>query len=798
MIVQRILLSISYLIVMYLGIGIASAQQQTLKGKVVNKDKQPLEFVEAVLLKNDTIYVEGIATDSTGYFSFIADKGSYRLVLEYFGEEHLNEIVNLNQDLDLGEIEIDEAVALEEMIITARKKLIERKVDRIVFNLENSISGSSGNAVDALNVTPGVQIQNDQISMIGKSNMNVMINDRLINLSGDDLINFLRNLKAEDIKNIEVITSPPAKYDAQGNSGLVNIITKSTREDSYNGNVKALLSQSDHSYGTISSGFNYNKNKLTISTSLNYQNGSTTPYQKYSLHYPNYLWEEENNKTNYINNLSGRLAVDYKINSKWNIGGEYYGSYSEPLIKVVNESRIYNINHTLDSIIINNSRVDIKRSMNSLNMYSVIKLDTLGRKINFDIDYVDYKSSTQNSFFSNSYFADGTFKPDLYFSARNSGELDIDIITSRLDVEYPTLWANLNFGAKLTFIENNSAVEFYNTTSGAEIIDPFNTNEFLYKEHIQALYFSANRKLTDNLELKMGIRGENTQIKGQSLTMQETNKDSYFKLFPTVYLTYMLTDTKSVSLSYNKRINRPSYNNLNPFRFYSTSFNYSEGNPFLNAYITNNLELSYTSRNTFTTLYGTLINNAIDQVTFVNNNNSIQHVKPVNAYDQYTIGLYHMHSFSVGRWQTYNDVTVFYRESMPQISELNKIQVWSGNIKTTNSFILDNNSNYKAELSYMYRLPSIAGSYEISSFSQLNLAFRANFFDKKLLLTIEAIDVLKTNKQTFIQTVNGVKQENYDYPDLRRFNISLVYNFGKKVNLRRNNQISSEEKQRIN
>lgn len=168
MINTRTLILLFHLVIMFFQTGIASAQQQTLKGKVVNKDKQPVEFVHATLLKNDTIYVEGTATDSLGYFSFKAEKGNYRLILERFGAEYFNEALELNQDLDIGEIEIDESVMLEGITITSRKKLIEQKVDRMVFNVENSIASQGMSGLDALRNTPMVRVQNDNVSIVGK------------------------------------------------------------------------------------------------------------------------------------------------------------------------------------------------------------------------------------------------------------------------------------------------------------------------------------------------------------------------------------------------------------------------------------------------------------------------------------------------------------------------------------------------------------------------------------------------------------------------------------------------------
>ena len=174
---------------------------------------------------------------------------------------------------------------IQEVEILAKKKLIERKVDRLVFNVENSISATGGDALDALKVTPGLKVQNDQISMIGKGNMLVLINDRPTQLSGDDLISYLKTLKSDEIKKIEVITNPPSKYTAEGNSGVLNIITKNAKKNTWNSTIRSVYQQATYATGSIGGNFNLQKNKLTFSSSINYLNGSNAPVETNNIFY---------------------------------------------------------------------------------------------------------------------------------------------------------------------------------------------------------------------------------------------------------------------------------------------------------------------------------------------------------------------------------------------------------------------------------------------------------------------------------------------------------------------------------
>jgi hypothetical protein len=439
--------------------------QIIISGQIKNQNNKSIELVEIQLQNKDSLIVKSELTDIEGRFKIAIENGEYIILIKQLGIVLYKQKINPIQNLDLGIIQVTEnKQQLQEVIIATKKKLIERKVDRLVFNVENSISANGGDGIDALKVTPGLRVQNDQITMIGKSGMGVMVNDRLIQLSGDDLINYLKNLKSDDIKKIEVITNPPAKYDAQGNSGLVNIVTKTAKKDSFNGSVRTSLSQSQKLMGTTGLNLNYQKNKLSITSNLNYSNGSKKPYQEYKLTYPTYIWNEENNKRNYSNSTSGGFTIDYKVSNKTKIGAEYSISYSLPIVKVLDNSSIYKRSTlVLDSVIRNESRVELKRATNSINFYSITELDTLGKKLNFDIDYLNYNSDTDNNFNSNSFYPNDTPIANRYSSANNSSNQNIGILTSKLDFEYPTKWANLSFGTKLSFINNDSQVNFYNT-----------------------------------------------------------------------------------------------------------------------------------------------------------------------------------------------------------------------------------------------------------------------------------------------------------------------------------------------
>ena len=236
--------------------------QIKISGQIKNEKNNPVEFIEIQLQNKDSIIFKSELTNAEGKFILETEKGEYSLLVRQLGGIYHKQKINVNQDTYIGIINITEKEQqLQEVVITSKKKLIEKKVDRLVFNVENSISASGGDAIDALKLTPRVKVQNEQISMIGKSGMLIMIDDRIIQLSGDDLINYLKTLKSDDIKSIEVITNPPAKYNAEGNSGILNIKLKKAKNDAWSASVRTLYQQASYPTGAFGTGYNLQKNK---------------------------------------------------------------------------------------------------------------------------------------------------------------------------------------------------------------------------------------------------------------------------------------------------------------------------------------------------------------------------------------------------------------------------------------------------------------------------------------------------------------------------------------------------------
>ncbi|WP_161595805.1 outer membrane beta-barrel family protein [Flavobacterium pectinovorum] len=792
-----------YLIVLFLIIIFPNEifSQIKISGQIRNQNDKPIELVEIQFQDKDSVIVKSELTDVNGDFKTSIDKGEYLILIKGFGKMLQKQKVKADQNLDMGVIKIFEnQEQLKEVTILSKKKLIERKVDRLVFNVENSISAIGGDATDALKVTPGIRIEEDQISMIGKSGMSVMIDDKLVKLSGDDLISFLKGIPSGNIKSIEVISNPPAKYDAEGNSGIVNIKLKKAKKNSISGNLKTSYSQAKYPLGTLGGGLNYQKDKLTVTSNISYNNGSTAPYQEYTIYYPKYTWFETNKVRSFQNNLSGGITLDYQINSKTTMGLQYSGASNKPIRKGLNTSSITNNNFVLDSLIVTPSRLEIDRKTNSVNFHVITKIDSIGRQLSVDVDYFNYSADLNNNFSTNTSLPNGTDVPDRFISANNLSDQNIDIYSAKIDYELPLKWVNVSFGGKVSFIDNSSAVSYFNTTNSDPIFEPLKSNIFDYKENTQAVYISGNKNLSKKWDLQLGLRLENTQTKGFSETLNQTNVNNYLKLFPTLYLTYKASENSTFGFNYNRRIDRPAFSKLNPFRFYTSSFNYTEGNPFLQPYFTDNIELSHTGKNLYSSVYAYYLKNGFDEVAFVSAGSITQIVRPINFYTEKSIGWIESYTFNKWKWwESNNQLNVYYSQTTSDITNvLPNIDSWTCSFNSTNVFTLNKAKTIKSELNFTGKSPSTAGSYSISGFYYFDMGFTFLFLKNKLQTSVNFLDVFRTQKKTYTQSVNGIKQENYDYRDTQKIRLSLVWNFGKSIKASKKKLSNEEEKKRTN
>lgn len=763
--------------------------QFTIQGKVSDQHSGYLEFVNVNLLNKDTFVMQS-TTDSLGAFKMehiIA--GIYVIELDYWGNIKRFPLAIEADKADLHFVLDSIAQDLSGVTVASRKQIYERKVDRMVFNVENSVSASSGDLLSALKATPSVLVKDDDIQIIGKSSVRVMIDDRIVQLSGDGLISYLRSMSAEDVKSIEVITTPPSKYDAEGNSGLINIVTKKGKANAWSNSVRASYTQGIYANGNIGNTFVYNKNKVSLTATVDGMFGGQAHDLVIGVHYPDQLWRGKDKSRSSVNSFNGKVNFNYDLDTVSSLGFilQYQRAQPNQWIKshydIERNNSLYNQIYTFS---------DVKEisSNTSVNMNYKRILNAKGLKFSFDADYFTNQEDKSNVF--------ETRQTDLSYAlvdrlaANNNGNLKVENSSMRADFDHPLEWAKVTYGAKVSFTKTNSDVAFFNTTSGIPIIDYGQTDKFTYKENTQALYADIAKNFGNKWQTKVGLRYEMTQTEGLSESVGQKNKTSYAKLFPTIFAGYLIDAKNHLNFSYGRRINRPSFFELNPFRWYLNANSYAEGNPFLQPSFSDDLNLTYSySQKSFSTVFLQLTADGYGQLPLVDVANNKQIIERANFFSSQIFGFNQTYVFQpTDWWQSVFDAGVFciLADIKPQYEGLIKVQEgWSGKAGVRNNITFNKAQTIVGEVAYEYNAPVKAYAYEQKSRQKLDLGVRFTLLEKKLQLAININDVLKTNNPDVFIYSNNVKQVINNYNDNRNVRISLRYNFG-------NNNIKAKER----
>ena len=777
-----------------------SIAQIQLKGKVVSS-KTPIAWANIVLTNPDKEIVFGAITEDDGNFIIDIDQGTYTIAISYIGYINWTKEIDIKEDMDLGVILLKEqSNQLDEVVITSKKRVIERKTDRIVFNVENSISASIGDALSALRVAPGITIQKNAINIIGKGASKIMIDGRILELSEEELVNYLNSIAANDIKKIEIITTPPAKYEAAGNGGLINIIYKKGVLNSWKNSTSVAYNQNTYNFITLRNSFLYNKNKFRFSATVNGSKGNHQEIERLDALYPSGPWLLNLNNKASNDNISARIAADYDLTDRLTVGAQYLGTNSNPDIDVRSTTQIFNTLNELDSLLINNNPFNRDITSHTANFHVIKSLDTLGRQISLDIDYFKYDNTSIQNNLVNTIAPNGDFL-GINLANNNFSDQKINNISAKVDIEHPFSKINISYGAKLSYSKSNNDLENFTTETGVAIFDPLSSNQFEYTENTQALYANGIKNIGKSWELQLGLRFENTNTEGVSRTLQQTNKNQYFKLFPSLYVTYRKNDNHNFSFNYGKRIQRPSFRNLNPFRIFVNSNSFSEGNPFLQPSFSDNFEFNHTYKNKLTTnAFLNIQTDGFGSVFNADEETEIFSVTRQNYFKSYRAGIGESFSFNPLPWLKSQNQLYLIGSKTSIDSSINAVTQNGVQLRlsTNNTFILGKNTQLQAN--FQYNSAQKTNFFDITENYGLDISFQQHLFQKKINLSLSLQDIFNTaSRSRLSSTINGVEtifSQNYSSRSAR---LSLSYNFGNnKISNKQRSFGNKEEQQRSN
>lgn len=775
------------------------AQDYSVSGTFIDNKENPVEGVEIIIFVNQSIRGSAV-TDSNGSFFTSIPKGIYGLKAIYFGEEIYTTNITVNENLNLSKIKIDlQNIQLDEVTINTKKKTIETKADRIVFNVENSVRASGNDALDLLKGTPGVRFQMGNLALVGKNSVRVMIDDRIIMMSGDELNNYLRSLSSDNIKSIEIITTPPAKYDAEGNSGLINIKLKKAAVDTWSAMYRSSYFQSTYASFSSLGSFKFNKKKFSFSADVGGRKGSFATYETSDVFFENENWLTPSKREDFINMLSTKITTEYKINNDQSIGGSFNHLSSTPDIS--DRSTISILNNSTNAILgynqtngFNSNKVETIVG----NVFFIQKLDTLGKTFSVDFDIFTYDDRQSRVFDVQDF--DSNFSPiNNQQRALNTNNQLIKNYSGKFDIELPFSRYKINFGAKLSFIDTFNDVGLFDFNGTDFSLNQGNI--FDYNEDTQAFYASYSKDFNEKWKTQIGLRFENTTAKGISRNNNETNVLRYNQFFPTLYVVYTANENHNFSINYNKRIQRPIFEKLNPFEWIFTPFLIYGGNPFLQPSFIDKIEFTYNYKYKLSTnVYASKQIQGERSLPFIDAETNITTVNYDNFYNLETFGITQTWIFDTfSWWESVNQINGFYNKTnFYKDVAINEFNGFGYSFSSNNNFNFDKKKRFSGDVTFTYNSQRNFILYNITQSNSLDFGLRYKFPETGITINFMATDVFRSNLPFYNTVVNNIARRNSIYFDERSFVLSFIYKFGsKKLTLEERQSGNSEEKERL-
>lgn len=770
---KKLLLSVCLLPAMLL------AQKNSIHGKVTNVNNDNIPNLKISVYDSKDNLLKTLVSDDKGEFNIEGiQENKVKFVVNDVEYLHFENTLNLDSLQSDYKIVLKKEVSeIEEVAMVKKKPKVIRKIDRLEFNVENS-NISSLNAWEILKKTPGVTFSNDDFKIKGSSAILVTINDKKVMLSGDELKNLLESTQGSDVKSVEVITNPPAKYEASG-SAILNIILKNPKTDGYRGYIAGRYVQSIYPSGSGTISQSYKKRKFSALATYTKSAGVQYREETNYIYYPENetTWtgilnrKDINNNRNSVNTLieySPDEQTTFSLNYRGYFGPNFHGTYFVPNTIYDNKNNtesFYNtINKHHESLINNNFSLEVERKFGesklSLTSYYITNVFKKNQDILTELNFANQTPSTQNFL--------------------NDNNQNILLFSQQVDYNWKNKRWEIEAGGKYSLVKTVSTLDFNDNENGFLTYRPEKSNIFNYSETNIAAYGSVSLNL-DKWSFKGGLRAENTDLTGIVSEPYEENTNKYWKLFPTAYIQYTTEDKQQFGLSYGKRISRPSYSWLNPAKSYYNLFSYFQGDPNLKATITHNLSFTYNVKDwNFEAYYRKDVNPAME-INFQIPQTNILLFKYTNIEKANAYGLSVYKNFQLKPWWTLSvsedvshDENYFY--GLDQQLYKNKILQIGSTIST--SFTLDKKSDWTLEIGHEYHSPSVQGTFKISSFWNAYLVTNRKFFDKKLEASLFFNDIFRTTKQKVSTKYDNQDSYFIDYGNRQMVSLQLKYNFG--------------------
>lgn len=745
---------------------------------------------------NGQVIKQGLSAKD-GTFSFATGAGSYVISVSYLGAlAYQSDVLKLSGSMDLGVIKIETATrSLKEVVIqsSGNKPLIKIEGRKLIYNIQKSITAQGSTALEALKKTPGVIVnQDNSITLNGASGALVMINGRQTYLQAEELAQLLKSISASDLKSIEVIKNPSAEYDAAGTGGIVNLVLQKSIAEGFN--------------GSINNGVAYGKTiKQNTNINLNFRKGKLNLFGSYNHSFGHYAMDYDNDRTTngkvYLNanhdvdkkhNIASTIGADYIIDTTKTIGIVLNGNFSAGGGLITPVTHIYDqltdqLLQTLRSQSSYPEQMTHRYNTNLNYRYKGSNHTTL----DIDADYGIFDASTQNLSTNTYYSPAGDFQSSNNFLVANSR--NIKLYAVKADYGFPVGKGRIITGAKFSDVSANNVFNQYDANDSINVISKELSNTFKYQEQISAGYLKYETPITDNLNMDIGVRLENTHSQGDLQPREGSTQSAnqvvrnYLDMFPTAGITYKTKQSGTYNLSFARRIDRPAYNNLNPFSYPVDELSYWKGNPFLQPQYANTLALQYSYKRTTISASYTHTSDISAEITEVLEGNIVNMV-PRNIGFQNNLNLTVTQELNLAKWWNMSLTGMVYRlENKVGTIEYGNYSRsrFAGTINVQQNFNLP--GHITAEIAGIVNSKNISGlNTYVKGNSQIDLGLQKNLMNDRATLKLAVSDLLRGNKINTNTQLNNLLLHTTYVGESRQIRLNFTYRFG-------NNKIKSKD-----
>ena len=777
------------LLAVFFVVGTSFSQTFKISGKVINTSNEVVPFANILLLNSaDSTFVQGTSADENGLFLLEEVRPElYLLQASYVGRGSKPLALDIKTDVRLGALIVPlETQSLDEVVVTAKRPTMQRLADRLVFQVENTVV-SQGNTWDILRNTPGLIVNQDELNIRGRA-ANVYLNGRRVQLSSDEVKDFFESLSGTAIEAVELYANPPANFDAQ-DGAVINIITNKGIAPGYKGSVDATYTQAifpKYGFGTthyfkseklnLFANYNFNdkKKNTQLDKGINYIDSTNTIFSR---------WSTSEDEVANVASHSANFNLDYDFDDRNRL------SLTSNLLFTPNQEQrsklnaeIKNAENVLDSTFTTLNRGRTDETNLAFDAMYVHKFKNPGAQLSINGHYTKYNNDFVQQLGSNYFDASGNFLREFRF--QTDGSQAIEILTGQLDYATPIGNASIEAGAKASLVDSENSIDYTNFFGTDETVNEGLSDNFIYDEKVYAAYLSYVQNW-EKWSVKLGVRGELTDAKGISQTLDQTNTQDFFEPFPTVYILYSPNEKHSFSFDYGRKVERPRYNDLNPFRFFTNENDFLEGNQTLQPNFSNNFNLNYSLNSEyFFDLYYRDNGNFISRrLVFQDNDTQVLRASKQNVLSSISYGI----DFTVGKsianpWYLYAYTSIFHEDETFLAEE-------SGNQEFTNKvngffvylanyLTLSADGTFSGEVTFSHMSNFLFGSYIQDPYTNLTLGLRKTLWDGRATVSIAAEDVLgKANSRLTSRYLN---QDNYYFivPETQFVRVGFTYNFG--------------------